>query len=638
MNRTIIDIDGDVLDLSPDTIVSQTLKRNNVGDLTTRSVSHTNSFKLPFTPTNDRVYQYARKIQSASLFPYRKQTAKIIQNGVETVSKGVHYIRQASNFYESYILSNAADFFDRLGNRMLTDLDFTGINGSWEDGDIENYRNSTSGVVAPVMDYGLYNTGTSTLNVGGYLPSIYYHSIIDKIFEGAGYEKSGEIFNNTKYLKTILAYSRPAFRYNAKFVNDRSASARVATPQNIPSPGGGVKVIFGETVIQDPKGFWDGSDDYTVVESDPNAANKVLFGIDMQIVLDLTVTGGTVDIVIEITGGFGSYYTLANIGTGVYTINTKDVLGGDVVPGDQGESISVRIVTNTSSPSVVVNGGSVVFSPSDLPLTGSGTFVYFNNLLPDISQVDFIKDFMITHALIPNEQGNYIHFKSLNEIIRNKTNAKDWTNKRAKVADRISFTPLNYAQVNYFKYSSRRDTFEYSGEEREIDAELGAGFFELSNDNIATEKTIYKSPFNNTLTELYGGIMMARIPLGITTARIFDEEPGLRKLLVRDKYSFEPNVVYQGPSFGDYLVAYFDSPDEVYTLNWNQYLDDHYSDWIASLYQAKVIDREYHLTEADIVGIDFLSPIFDTDSYFLVNEVKDFIPGKVTKVELLKTI
>lgn len=641
MNMNLLYIGNDLVDLAPGTVIAQTLKRNEVGDLTARSVSFTSTFRFPFTPTNNRIYQHANKVNSESTLPYQKQTAKLVQNGIETIQKGVHYLRQVSESYEAYILHNVADFFDQLGNKTLNDLDFEGVNGSWEDGDIENYRNTSSGVVAPVMDYGNFTPGTPAINVSQYLPSVYYKTIIDKIFEQAGYDKSGTVFSNAKYLKQIIAYSRTSFSYGSKFANDRSASATVVTPQSIPTPGTGVKVIFSNTVIQDPKGFWDGSDDYTPIDADTNANNKVLFGIDVLITIDITVAGGTVDIILNLTG-FGTYISLTNKGTGVHTINSKDLTGGDVVAAVEGQSLSVQIATNSGTPSVTVNAGSVVFNCSGLPIVnsggfGSGSFVYFNELLPDMLQRDFMKDFMVSFGLLPSESGNTVVFKSLNEIIRDKANAKNWTSKRVRRPDRIRFTPLEYAQTNYFKYDNQGDTFDHNGTEIEINGDLGTGSFDLSNDNIANEKTIYTSPFNNTLTELYGGIMMARIP--INGSRLaFENEPGLRKLLVRDKYSFEPNVVYLGPSFNDYLVAYFDSPDEDFTMRWDQFLNDHYSDLIASLNKAKVITRSYTLSTVDIITIDFFTPIFDTDGYYLVNEVKGFVPGNVTDVELLKTI
>lgn len=636
MNRNVIYIGDEKLDLSRDTVISQTLKRSDVGDLTTRSVNFTNSFNIPETPTNDRIYEYAKKVNSNTTIPYTRQTVKVVQNGIETITNGNHYIRKVDGRYQVYILYDAADFFDVLGNKKLNELDFEGLNGSWATDDIASYRSNTTGIVAPVMDYGNFISGSpNNINAAEYLPSVYYHTIINKIIEAAGYTKAGDIFTNAKYLKKILAYSRKSFYYDEDFVTARTASAKVASAQNIASPGSGTIVVFGDTVSQDSKGYWDGVDQYTVNETDANASGKDLFLVDILTTLNITVTGGTVDILVHKTG-LGEYYSLLNKGTGTYTLNSKDYVLGD--PGviiTEGESLSIRIRTNSGSPSVVVNSGSVVFNALNYVGTSSGSFAYFNHLLPDMTQSAFIKDFLMSFGLIPSEKNKVITFKTLNEIIANKAGAKDWTSKRVKVKDGLSFTPLDYAQENSFKYKSNGDTFDHAGIELEINANLGIGIFTISNDQITNKKTIYTSEFNNTHTELLAGIMMARIPIN-GTRQEFENEPGLRKLLVRDKYSFEPNVQYGSTSASAYKVAYFDSPDEAYSMSWEQSLDDHYSDWILALQTAKILTRKYLLSELDIIQIDFLAPIFDEDSYYLINEVKSFVPGQPTQVELFK--
>jgi hypothetical protein len=637
MNKTLISIGDELLDLFPNTIVAQTLKRINIGDLTTRSVNYTNIFKIPFTPNNHRIYQHANKVQSSTNLPYEKQSAKITQNGIEVIQNGIHNIKRAKDFYESYILYNSAGFFEELGEKVLTDLDFEGLNGSWNGADIASYRNNSTGIVAPVMDYGFFIPGTPALNVSSYFPSVFYHTIINKIFEEAGYSKSGDVFSDPKYLKKIVAFSRDEFRYNRKFVNDRYASAKVSVSQSIPTPGAGVTVNFSEVVIQDPKGYWDGTNSYTVVETDANASGKYLFALDLLVTVDITVAGGTVDIVVDDSDA-GPIIVIPNVGTGVYTINSKDhTLSDFAIIVKESESLTIKIVENSGAPSVTVNAGSIVFNPLDYVGTGTGSFAYFGNLLPDMTQKEFIKDFFVTFGIIPSEIGEVIHCKTLKEIITDKANAKDWTAKRTAVLPELEFNPLAYARSNYFKYSSNGDMFDHDGTDFEINRDLGMGTFTVDNEHATNEKTIYTSPFNNTLTEIYGGIMMARIPIN-GVAGAFDNAPGLRKLLVRDKYPYEPSVIYQGAPESSYQVAYFESPDEDFTMSFTQFLADWYSEFIDSLQRAKIVTNEYLLTEVDIATLDFTVPIFDTDTYYIINQVKNFIPGQPTEVELLKII
>lgn len=637
MTDTIVYVSDQVIDLYPGTVIAQSIKRLNIGDLSTRSVNHTNLFKGPFTENNNRIYQYANDVRSKTSVPYSIQPTRVVQSGIELIRDGVHYMKRAKDQYEVYILSNAAAFFDAIGDKKLNQLDFVGINGSWNNNDIENYRAATSGIVAPVMDYGNYNPVTNAIGVSDYLPSIYYHTLISLIFEQAGYEPVGDVFTNEKYLKQIIAFSRDEFRYDEDFVNARAASAIVATPQSIPTPGAGVNVVFGETVIQDTTGYWDGVDQYIISDPDPAASGKILFAVDVMVALNITVAGGTVDISLRDQGGTEA--ALTNVGTGVHTINSKDFSLGDIAfLAEEGGNIRVRISTNSGAPSVTVNEGSIVFNPLNYVGTGSGSHTYFNHLMPDMLQKDLIKDFLVCFGLIPFESDGTINCKSIKSLINDKANAKNWTTKRdSEFKDDIVFTDSNYAQTNFFKYSASEDSFDHSGILIKINQNLGNGSFTITNSLLQLEKTIYPSPFKATLTEIYGTIMMARIPInGLRTE--FENAPGLRKLLVREQYSFEPPVDYSTPNLNGYLVAYFESPDEELTLNFDQFLTDWYSELSASLQELKVVTRKYNLTELDILSINDHLLIYDTDSYYLINEVKNFVPGNRTDVELFKVV
>jgi len=73
-------------------------------------------------------------------------------------------------------------------------------------------------------------------------------------------------------------------------------------------------------------------------------------------------------------------------------------------------------------------------------------------------------------------------------------------------------------------------------------------------------------------------------------------------------------------------------------MNFQQFLDDAYQYFSLSLQSAKIVPRTYNLTEGDISSFSFLYPVFDKDSYFLVNTIKNYVSGKMTSVELFKIV
>jgi len=49
-----------------------------------------------------------------------------------------------------------------------------------------------------------------------------------------------------------------------------------------------------------------------------------------------------------------------------------------------------------------------------------------------------------------------------------------------------------------------------------------------------------------------------------------------------------------------------------------------------------MIEKEFLLNEIDIQQYDSHKIIWDGEGYYLINKIKNFVPGKITKVELFK--
>jgi len=91
-----------------------------------------------------------------------------------------------------------------------------------------------------------------------------------------------------------------------------------------------------------------------------------------------------------------------------------------------------------------------------------------------------------------------------------------------------------------------------------------------------------------------------------------------------------------GAGYTDYKVAYFDDPNQSYSMKLQQYLDNEYPLFVQSLQKAKVANWYYDLDETDIASFNFLKLVFDKDTYFLVNKITNFIPGIETLVTQFK--
>lgn len=612
---TLVYFNDDLLDLYPNTVVAQTLKANELGQLNTIYRNYTNQFRLPFTENNDRIFENARLLQSQGDAVYTSNTCKVVVNGVEVIANGMPIVKKASDSYEMFVISGVT-FFDVLGNKKLKDLDFHSYNGSWGGVYTASYRTATSGIVAPVMDYGNFNTGTPSIGIDSYLPSCYYHTIVSEIISQAGYSKSGSIFSDAKYLATIVAFSKSQMKYSQDFVDARTT---IATTGSQALSGG--KINFPTLFSQGSEGYYDTSTSrYT--PNDPSGGTE-LFRLQVIIELDITVTGGTIDV--EIYNK--SQTLLTNIGTGVYTAQLPEP--NDFVLATNANFIEIRYNTNTGTPSATVNSGRITFVPkAEPPAASTNNYIYFNELLPDMTQKDFLKDFAFRYNQVFKEEDGVLYCKSIDAIIADKASATDWTDKRAKIqGEDISFTPQGFAKNNYLRYNNA-DTL--------IPADFGQANITITNQGIPDEKTL-TNIFSASLTTEKAGISMAVLDVYTDSTSFFDldNDPGKRILLVRSKRSTEPSVTYS-LSQSSYLVAYFDDPNETYSLKFEDTLSDDYPLFSEALQKAKIVIRYYNLTEADIANMDFFVPVFDTDSYYLKNTVGPYVAGELTKVELLK--
>lgn len=639
MNTTVIYIGDEKLDLFPDTVIAQTMKRMDVGDLTTRFASYTNAFKVPITPNNNRIYQYSNNLSSSTSVPYEKQYTKIVQNGIEVVRDGIHYIRKVSTYYEVYIISGTRDFFDVIGEKKLTDLqDHPSITGvDLNNGDL---RNNTTGVCDAVMNQGDFyiESGRYHLNeLNTYLRSMYYHTIIDRIISDAGYSKSGSIFSNNKYLNMAVlccGSSSDGVRYDDKTFFDN----RVEAVNDVGITTNGVATIpmpF-QTVLLNNSGAWDGAVGRYNVSHPFVASGKEIFRLRylITITVDSFSSAGTFRLGISRNGAAPSVLEYVDISSpGTYVLNLEET--GAQIQARVGQYHQIQLVPISGTPVAYISYGKLIAYVTPFVSGGTGAATFFNRLLPPtVLQRDIVKHFLVSFGLLIFEENGLLIFKGIDEIISDKANAKDWTNKR-DVSDigEITFTPLDYAQNNYFRYSNADDVDENEGE----------GILSIANDNAPIEKEIYRTQFSAGGMVQIGDIFMLSVPvyeLGVDIGlSMFQFEPGIRIFLIRDKYAFEPSVEF---SFGipesSYRVAYFNDPEQSDSMRWQHFIDQNYAQIGLSLQKAKLVTWRYLLNEVDAVDMNFRVPLFDSESYFIVNGIKNFVSGKTTQVELLKII
>ena len=81
MRNTLVYVNDQLIDLYPGTLIAFTYQNTFLSNLSTRRSSYTNEIAVPFTPTNDIIFGFARLEKSDAAPAYRRLSAKIIRNG-----------------------------------------------------------------------------------------------------------------------------------------------------------------------------------------------------------------------------------------------------------------------------------------------------------------------------------------------------------------------------------------------------------------------------------------------------------------------------------------------------------------------------------------------------------------------------
>lgn len=693
MNQILIYIGDELLDLDQSTIVTITIQSVNAGDLKTRNVSYTNQFKVKATENNCRIFGYVNSEWSRSTKPYRYNDCKIVQNGVEVLPEAVCIVQKYDkgqfilNIYE-----NIFDIFAELEGLKIKDINPIPAS-AWDNFAMDAARTNTSGLISAIVQW-RSGQGTDPFNsifdVDFFMPCFFYHTFITEILTHTGLTLSGDILTNSWFTDLVIPFPCDEYAedgtsgtvpaYVAKGAKNESSGASV-DPNYMGSILAGDLLFIQVINVQSPTvGTINTPSGYSVVSEE-------VFSWGTAALFYKTASGSEVGTInVSRTGSTGSPgdYMMAQIyqyrdASGTVTIDDTDDYS---VVGNT--SITWRALTLTNSHRTLAaffvdyNGSSVlaptgyddgtaidssslisgvnigVFTKEDTntapQVTSTGSFdgwatwhiaVYgtdatvlttWNDLWPDIEVKDILRDFFVRFGIIAKQKKGVLYLKTIEEIISDRPNALDWSAKLTKTDKPIDFQ-TKYAQDNYFEYQNGDN-----------DPELGRGTLTIDNEVLDPIGTIYTSVFESVPTAgfytLYPTLWVSAV------LNIYDEDSTdntdiaqstpFTLLTLRDRTADDPAVTFANTSRTDYKVGYFVDTTKAKDSNFQYFVDEFYPKYEAALQFNKIIEKEYLLTEYDIYNYDPHKMIFDGEGYYIINKIKNYVPGRISKVELFK--
>ena len=255
-NQFKILANGVELDTYDDFSVSFNYQISDITDITTRRTSYSKTIKVPGTKTNNEffknIFELNIDISNTSYNPKIALPCSVRIGDEEIFYGNLQLIQVITNQkmveYEIIITGLLKNILFKFGDFYLQDLDLSEYNhqrnlttvpNSWDyqivkNGSTINATGLGEGYVYPYINYG----NSQDINTVSYLydmyPAVYVKTIVDKLFDFAGYSYTSNFFNTPYFKSLIIPFTGDKLQYSPEQLSGLTTTVGV---QNIiPEP------------------------------------------------------------------------------------------------------------------------------------------------------------------------------------------------------------------------------------------------------------------------------------------------------------------------------------------------------------------------------------------------------------------
>lgn len=584
MNRLFLN--GYEVDLG-DTPIRLTKQVNDIGDVANRKTNFTNQFRLPKTGRNVAFFERLSIAGNTAIIQYERMTAILFKDGVQLISDGFATIKETSQTaYELIIVDGNIDLIEAIGDIRLNELNWTNLNHTLN---IDTYTASltaTSGYIYALAQFGESEITTGYIRLEGQVPSVFKHTIWNKIFQAAGINYLGSFFSDAEFLSRVVTPSRG---YNVEDIAFTEDPIGIGTTNN----------IVRSDIIGGAPDSWEDEFDIT--------------GTGL---IDLTDTGGRIQI------GFNGIlridyeaiflqshgeavvgvYLNGNLISSLFLPPETDgsEFGSillDVVIGDE---VYFTLITTT----YLYDDGWRITVDVELEMTfisiEGGYTIDFATIMPDTKAIDFIKDEMRRFGLVFRKVPNttFFEFRTIESILTDFDTVEDWSNKLVRVL-----------KEEYDSGYSRNNRMTYKYPEETL-VPTHDGNLTISDETIPIEKKLFESIYllSRTFVEFLGN------PLYYVPLRELKEESGDTLIVPIERQMSSFSLLYDDETI---TVRFFDvltdtvisSPDIPFLSLENEgydfFISNYYAAFSDVLNAYKKITAEIYLSPIDLYNLDF---------------------------------
>jgi hypothetical protein len=669
-------INGEQIDLSEGAAFEQSFQAFDISNLTASKSDSTSSISAPYTNRNERIFGLSQGSNNNSSIRRSALRIDIIDDGTFTMANGVCVITSWNNekiTFNAY--KGAIDLYKVIGNAELKELDMSDLDHFRNHGNIVNNRNTTSGYIYPILNFGKLNFDTNAVDTRYLLPALHTLTVVEKIIERSGFSVTGKILDNQRYKDDILPLTtvNAGDKSNLSLIVGRSANTSTAlysggsfrtyvfAPTNVDLTGDDVVPCFrsrtftgdglpSASILSNASGLGDAA--YTSLSS-----GRYRFTFTAMVFASNVSVSSPCKLKIYAekgTGGEGSSRVLTGEtdifnGTSTYQVTTSfeqleylnHVIGVVEIPATaSAPQEQVSILTSTLE-CIEVEG-------VEQHQYNSQYDVAVN--MPDMSQVDFLKGVFAKFQLIPvvDTASGSVNLFSYNDAYSDLGLSVDYSGK----VDMSSPVTRSHVLPGF----ARENVLKYSNEHKGIIAELyGSGTIQVDDESIAEERNdLIELPFTAPLQQynaLTGIIpVVALMHVIDTTTGLYDENVEGVRLLTLKRLSSTDTIVFEDDSntiqittsvsFGYFfydVIGYesmgFDDTDNVSGI-----ISSHYAGLLSLLDKSEIVKCSMRLSTKDIAGLDLTKAAYikELGANYIINKIEGYRPGIPAIVELIR--
>lgn len=671
----------------------------DIRDVSKKSGAFSKTITLTGTDNNHNLlnHYYDVNIQAGTFNINTLTRCSVIQNGLPILESGylqliaVNKIQTTADYeneveYEVLIKDESSDFYTKLGNKELTDLDFTDLNHEYRAINVINTYGNTQvdgyKYLVPFKDSNNYYLQDMK-------PAIYAKTYFDRIFAQAGFSYTWDTLTAAHFDKLIIP-----FNGEKSLVSNVDYEVDANTTFNI---SGGETTYAGDLV-----GWTETKDNFSLfapttgtydvpfnLQASENIAFEFTFTADVYFTNPLAYSmqyyGQTVQVVPVFSLNLnGSFYSLGfansgiqltnfsstitpgvnNVGTitGTVTILASNVITTDLMTMKAGLAFPSNYGVWRQSPfnpitpittEIDFTSLSVKILPSS-DILGYGALIDMNKAVPDkVKQADYIKSIFTMYNLYVEQDTDIPN----NLILMHRDDyydsgaELDWTYKLAKDKDQsLNFLPELSAKklILTYKQDSDDPNKKYFEATKEIYGQLEYIFDNQYVKGIDTKEIAFsptpisKSVFNAYLPMISGQPKVNIRILhdgGVGTCDAYNVynygttgETGVTTYPILHHWDNPIN-----PTF-DILFA---QPDymfyEGYTITNNNLYNLYWRRTVNQINVGKMLTAYFDLREDDIQSLKLNSKIRIDNSWWTINKIIDYDcnANNLTKVELM---